>query len=141
MVFSPRLWYPAQSGLANAWGLTALADQQLAGLIMWVPAGLVYAGAALASPEPGSPIAASERLLRRAMSPRSMSGAAVSPKSKPTRLVRGLVGLGAFALFMVMRARRAEGRPELRQGRRTDRPSTEPILANHHLRDEDSREF
>jgi cytochrome c oxidase assembly factor CtaG len=30
------------------WGLTPLEDQQLAGLIMWVPAGTIYAGAALA---------------------------------------------------------------------------------------------
>ena len=30
------------------WGLTPLEDQQLAGLVMWVPAGTIYAGAALA---------------------------------------------------------------------------------------------
>ncbi|HEY7385875.1 MAG TPA: cytochrome c oxidase assembly protein [Beijerinckiaceae bacterium] len=40
--------YPAQTGAAFQWGLTPLEDQQLAGLIMWVPAGLVYAAAALA---------------------------------------------------------------------------------------------
>jgi cytochrome c oxidase assembly factor CtaG len=28
--------------------MTPLEDQQIAGLIMWVPAGIVYAGAALA---------------------------------------------------------------------------------------------
>jgi cytochrome c oxidase assembly factor CtaG len=27
---------------ARSWGLTPLQDQQLAGLIMWVPAGVVY---------------------------------------------------------------------------------------------------
>ena len=32
----------------GAWGLTPLEDQQLAGLIMWVPASLVYLGAILA---------------------------------------------------------------------------------------------
>jgi putative membrane protein len=36
------LWYPAYSGTSEKWGLTALEDQQLGGLIMWVPAGLVY---------------------------------------------------------------------------------------------------
>jgi cytochrome c oxidase assembly factor CtaG len=41
-------WYPAYSGRSAAWGLTALEDQQLAGLVMWVPGGLVYLGAALA---------------------------------------------------------------------------------------------
>ena len=40
--------YPAQTRTAPEWGLTPLEDQQLAGLIMWVPAGLVYAAAALA---------------------------------------------------------------------------------------------
>jgi putative membrane protein len=40
--------YPLQTSAAPAWGLTPLEDQQLAGLIMWIPAGLVYAVAALA---------------------------------------------------------------------------------------------
>lgn len=40
--------YPLQSDTATAWGLMPLEDQQLAGLIMWVPAGMVYAVAALA---------------------------------------------------------------------------------------------
>jgi putative membrane protein len=40
--------FPNQTSVATEWGLTPLEDQQLAGLIMWVPAGIVYAGAALA---------------------------------------------------------------------------------------------
>lgn len=40
--------YPDQTVAAPEWGLTPLEDQQLAGLIMWVPAGVVYAAAALA---------------------------------------------------------------------------------------------
>lgn len=40
--------YPAQTQVAADWGMTALEDQQLAGLVMWVPAGIVYAAAALA---------------------------------------------------------------------------------------------
>lgn len=47
LLISPRLWYPANAGLSDLFGLTPLQDQQLAGLIMWVPAGLIYAGAAL----------------------------------------------------------------------------------------------
>ena len=39
-------WYPLYGGRAAAWGLTAIEDQQLAGLVMWVPGGLVYMGAA-----------------------------------------------------------------------------------------------
>jgi putative membrane protein len=35
-------------GLIHYWGLTALEDQQLGGLIMWVPGALVYVGVALA---------------------------------------------------------------------------------------------
>jgi putative membrane protein len=42
LTFAGRPFYPAQSAAAGAWGLTALEDQQLAGLIMWLPGGLVY---------------------------------------------------------------------------------------------------
>lgn len=40
--------YSLQSRAAAEWKLTALADQQLAGLVMWVPGSLAYALAALA---------------------------------------------------------------------------------------------
>jgi cytochrome c oxidase assembly factor CtaG len=42
------VWYPSYIGLTNSWGLTPLEDQQLGGLIMWIPAGLVYVVAGLA---------------------------------------------------------------------------------------------
>jgi cytochrome c oxidase assembly factor CtaG len=41
------LWYPAYGEAAPLWGLTPLEDQQLAGLIMWVPGGIAYLLAAL----------------------------------------------------------------------------------------------
>ncbi|MGI6852780.1 cytochrome c oxidase assembly protein [Mesorhizobium sp. 1B3] len=44
---SPRLWYPSAPLEVEQWGLSALEDQQLAGLVMWMPAGLVYGAAAL----------------------------------------------------------------------------------------------
>jgi len=47
LTFTTRVWYPAYSGSTAAWGLTPLEDQQLGGLIMWVPAGIVYILAAL----------------------------------------------------------------------------------------------
>ena len=37
LTFSPRLLYLQHLGATDAYGLSALADQQLAGLIMWVP--------------------------------------------------------------------------------------------------------
>jgi putative membrane protein len=40
-------WYAQQQELAGSWGLTPLEDQQLAGLVMWVPPGLIYMGFAL----------------------------------------------------------------------------------------------
>jgi cytochrome c oxidase assembly factor CtaG len=46
MTVSPRAWY-APYAAQHAIGLTALEDQQLAGLLMWVPAGLVFAAGAL----------------------------------------------------------------------------------------------
>lgn len=48
LTFSRTLWYPAYAATAPAWGLTPLEDQQIGGLIMWVPAGLLYTIAGLA---------------------------------------------------------------------------------------------
>jgi putative membrane protein len=48
MALAPRVLYGAQTTTSIRWGLSPLEDQQLAGIIMWVPAGTIYAGAALA---------------------------------------------------------------------------------------------
>ncbi|MFL6949458.1 MAG: cytochrome c oxidase assembly protein [Xanthobacteraceae bacterium] len=48
MTLSRRLWYPEQVAIAAQFGLTPMEDQQLAGLVMGVPMGLIYTGAALA---------------------------------------------------------------------------------------------
>jgi cytochrome c oxidase assembly factor CtaG len=45
MTFSPRSWYALEG--TPPLGLSPIEDQQLAGLIMWIPGGLVYAAAAL----------------------------------------------------------------------------------------------
>ncbi|RVJ37081.1 cytochrome c oxidase assembly protein [Sinorhizobium meliloti] len=46
--FAREPLYRSQGAGAASWGLSALEDQQLAGLIMWVPAGMIYIAAALA---------------------------------------------------------------------------------------------
>lgn len=46
LTFAGRPLYSTQSAGASLWGLTPLEDQQLAGLIMWMPGGLIYLGAA-----------------------------------------------------------------------------------------------
>jgi putative membrane protein len=48
LTFAPTPWYPAYAHTTAAWGLTPLEDQQLGGLVMWIPAGVVYMLAALA---------------------------------------------------------------------------------------------
>ncbi len=48
LALAPHQVFPLQTANAPAWGLAPLEDQQLAGLIMGVPVGLVYALAALA---------------------------------------------------------------------------------------------
>jgi len=48
MALSPRVWYLDYQATAPAWQLTPLEDQQIAGLIMWMPACMVYALAAAA---------------------------------------------------------------------------------------------
>ncbi len=46
MTLSPRPWYPIYIGRTEVWNLTPMEDQQLAGLIMWMPGCTVYALAA-----------------------------------------------------------------------------------------------
>jgi putative membrane protein len=47
MTFAHTPWYPEYASRAAAWGFSPLEDQQLAGLLMWVPASFVYLVAAL----------------------------------------------------------------------------------------------
>lgn len=47
ITLSPVPWYLPYTETSALFGLSALEDQQLGGLIMWVPAGLVYVAAAL----------------------------------------------------------------------------------------------
>ena len=42
MTFTERPWYPDYATLTYSWGLTPLQDQQLAGLVMWIPGGAVF---------------------------------------------------------------------------------------------------
>jgi cytochrome c oxidase assembly factor CtaG len=49
MAFSESPWYAGYAAMGMApFGLSAAEDQQIAGLLMWIPGGLVHAGAALA---------------------------------------------------------------------------------------------
>lgn len=47
LTFSSRLWYLPYARTTQAWGFTPIEDQQVGGLIMWVPASLVYLAAGL----------------------------------------------------------------------------------------------
>jgi putative membrane protein len=40
--FAPRTIYPAYVESAPAWNISPVEDQQLAGLIMWIPFGIVF---------------------------------------------------------------------------------------------------
>jgi cytochrome c oxidase assembly factor CtaG len=42
LTFSTVIWYPAYLATTARWGLTPLQDQQLGGLLMWVPSGVVF---------------------------------------------------------------------------------------------------
>lgn len=46
IALAPRPLYPAHAKGAAAWGLTLLQDQQLAGIVMWIPGGFIYLAAA-----------------------------------------------------------------------------------------------
>ena len=50
LTFSPFVWFPLYATTTKAmaaFGLTPLEDQQLAGLLMWVPAGMLFIGGGL----------------------------------------------------------------------------------------------
>ena len=47
MTMARTPWYPEYASRSAAWGLTPLGDQQLAGMIMWIPASIAYLIAAL----------------------------------------------------------------------------------------------
>jgi cytochrome c oxidase assembly factor CtaG len=49
LALSPIAWYPTYAGRTIAFGLDPLEDQQLGGLIMWVPAGFAYVACGLAT--------------------------------------------------------------------------------------------
>jgi putative membrane protein len=59
IVFAPKPLYAVHWASTAAWGLNPLTDQQLAGLLMWVPAMLPYLGVGLwlawSSLRPGEP--------------------------------------------------------------------------------------
>jgi len=47
LVVAPSPWYHAYASGGISFGLTLIEDQQLAGLVMWIPAGFLYLVAAL----------------------------------------------------------------------------------------------
>ncbi|QHJ13796.1 hypothetical protein FX988_04076 [Paraglaciecola mesophila] len=47
LTFSPSIWYSPYAHTTQQWGLSPIEDQQLGGLIMWMPAGIVFIAAAL----------------------------------------------------------------------------------------------
>ena len=42
LTFAGTVWYPAYAERLASWGTSAMADQQLGGLIMWIPGGAIY---------------------------------------------------------------------------------------------------
>ncbi len=48
LTFAPTPFYPLQAGGATGWGLSPLEDQQLAGMLMWVPGSLAYLATGIA---------------------------------------------------------------------------------------------
>jgi cytochrome c oxidase assembly factor CtaG len=48
IALSPHVLYTVQTASASQFGLTPREDQQLGGLVMWIPAGTIYAAVALA---------------------------------------------------------------------------------------------
>jgi putative membrane protein len=47
LTFSSEVWYAGYGVSSIAWGMTPLEDQQVGGMIMWIPGGIAYLVAAL----------------------------------------------------------------------------------------------
>jgi len=47
LTFAPRIWYGPYAQTAPLWGISGLQDQQIGGLVMWVPAGTLLSVVAL----------------------------------------------------------------------------------------------
>lgn len=69
LTFADRLLYESHAPYTEAWGLTPIEDQQLAGVLMWVPMGLWFTVVALALV--GAWIGAAGRSVDRAERPRA----------------------------------------------------------------------
>jgi putative membrane protein len=48
MTFTQRVWYPIYDGRTGPWNLSPIEDQQLGGLIMWIPSGVIFVVVGLA---------------------------------------------------------------------------------------------
>jgi putative membrane protein len=48
LTFARTPWYSGYATTTAPWGLDPLTDQQLAGVLMWIPAGGIYLAVALA---------------------------------------------------------------------------------------------
>ena len=81
LALAEQPWYPSYGRSAWAWGLTPLEDQQLAGLVMWIPACLAYVVAAL--------WIARHWLVEPRRRPRADVRGADVPTPRPVRLVGG----------------------------------------------------
>lgn len=42
LTFSGELWYPLYAARTHLWNLTPVEDQQLGGLVMWIPSGVIF---------------------------------------------------------------------------------------------------
>jgi cytochrome c oxidase assembly factor CtaG len=83
LTFTTHLWY-ALPGFAPPWGMSLVDDQQLGGLLMWVPGGAVYLVAGLVV------------LVRTLRSPSSRSRASVAHGTRETDADAGLGGAAAL---------------------------------------------
>jgi putative membrane protein len=77
-----RPWYPAYAATSSSWRVSPGDDQQIAGLIMWIPAGAIYLGAVAGVLASG--LLSEERATARTQAP------GTRPARKPERLAGDL---------------------------------------------------
>jgi putative membrane protein len=99
LTFSTTLWYPAYLHTTVLWGWTPLEDQQLGGLLMWVPGCSLYMIVALAR---FAPVLRSRRAAAASLATGALllmiAGCRSEDAKRAARLVGGDAALGRVAI-------------------------------------------
>lgn len=107
ITFAPRPLYDTHASIPDVWGVAPLPDQQLAGVIMWVPPALLYIGVAAYLF-----VRWLEEVERRSRAREERERARPAAASRPDAARASALGLGLVAALLSAGCRGEEGGPD-----------------------------